>query len=358
MTQHYDATGLPCGVSYDARDLPDHICHFKKNETRKYRDAVCQLLQCKYEAIAPDGNCFFAAVAACFEHLQDPLTISATDVRARVVAWLLECKVRVPPLSHLEPHKPLHHLIPPCYRTESMELLGMNATNSCFKSWSFLCLRLWEPQVRQQRFKSVQWRSIWKQLQKMGYGCKVRSILWSAPHLIHHHLQTKTQNCTPPHTTTHHHTPPHHRKPPHTTVAHHLTPPYTTAHHRTPPYTTAHHHTPPHTTTPPYTTIHHCRTPPDTTLHHRAPPHTLTGYHWMHAVAAIFDVCVGVIVHHHQSTYMFGDPSKSCIHLYKKDETTHYDALVADPGIVAESSEIDGEWHCACSTLPPPFVEH
>ena len=94
---HYDAAGLPCGVSYDARDLPDHICHFKKNETRKYRDAVCKLLQCKYEAIAPDGNCFFAAVSACFEHLQYPLTISATDLRARVVAWLVECKVRVPP---------------------------------------------------------------------------------------------------------------------------------------------------------------------------------------------------------------------------------------------------------------------
>jgi len=146
-----------------------------------------------------------------------------------------------------------------------MERLGMNATNSCLQSWSILCLRLWEPQVGQQLLKSKQWRTMCKELQKMGYGCKVRSILWWARHLIHHHLHTKTQNCTPPHTTTHHHTPPyttthhhtppHHRKPPHTTVAHHLTPPYTTAHHRTPP----------HTTTPPYTTIHHCRTPPDTT---------------------------------------------------------------------------------------------
>jgi hypothetical protein len=141
-----------------------------------------------------------------------------------------------------------------------------------------------------------------------------------------------------------------------TTVAHHLTPPYTTLHHRTPPHTTIHHRTPPHTTTPPYTTIHHCRTPPDTTLHHRAPPYTFTGYHWLHAVATIFDVCVGVNVHHHQSTYMFGDPSKSCIHLYKQDATSHYEALlVAGPPIVAESSDIDGEWHCACSTPAPPL---
>ena len=83
---HFDATGLPY-----------NICHFKKSESRKYRDAVCELLQCKYEAIAPDGNCFFAAVSTCFAHLNDPLTISATDLRAEVVAWLVECEVGVPP---------------------------------------------------------------------------------------------------------------------------------------------------------------------------------------------------------------------------------------------------------------------
>jgi hypothetical protein len=82
---------------YDATALPSNICQFKKSETRKYRDAVCKLFQCKYEAIAPDGNCFFGAVSACFAHLQEPLTISATDLRAKVVAWLVECKVRVPP---------------------------------------------------------------------------------------------------------------------------------------------------------------------------------------------------------------------------------------------------------------------
>jgi len=51
---------------------------------------------------------------------------------------------------------------------------------------------------------------------------------------------------------------------------------------------------------------------------------------------------------------MFGDQEKSCIYLYKKDATTHFDALLAaDPGIVAETSGIveetadrDGEWHC------------
>ncbi len=98
---------------------------------------------------------------------------------------------------------------------------------------------------------------------------------------------------------------------------------------RTPQHTLIHHYT------PPYTTIHH-----HTTLHHRAPPHTFTGYHWFHAVATIFDVCIDVIIHHHNSIYTFGDPSKSRIRLYQKDEGRHYDALVAAvPGSVAESPE-------------------
>ena len=167
-----------------------------------------------------------------------------------------------------------------------MERLGLNATNSCFKSWSMIYISLWEPQVGQHLFKSLQWRSMCKQLQKMGYGCKVRSILWWARHLIHHYLQTQTQNTThhhtPPYTTTHHHTPPHHRKQPHTTVAHHRTPPYTTIHHHVLPHTTIHHHTPPYTTahhrTPPYTTAHHL-TPPHTTVHHHTPLSHTTCHH-------------------------------------------------------------------------------
>ena len=82
---------------FDSIDLPRHICNYTKSETRKYRDAVCQLLQCNFKAVAPDGNCLFAAVSTCFAHLNDPLTISATDLRAEVVAWLVECEVGVPP---------------------------------------------------------------------------------------------------------------------------------------------------------------------------------------------------------------------------------------------------------------------
>jgi hypothetical protein len=115
---HYEATGLPV-----------YICKFKKSETKKYRDAICHLLKLKYEAIAPDGNCLFAAVSACLIDLSEELRFSATELRANVVAWLVECKV-----CHHKPHKPVHHLTPPCYRKEIMDRLGKNATGSCFKS--------------------------------------------------------------------------------------------------------------------------------------------------------------------------------------------------------------------------------
>ena len=79
---------------YDAPELPYYICNFKKNETRKYRDAVCNLWGLKYEAVAMDGNCFFAAVSTCFKQFDDArLSLSAADLRSRVVAWLAECNV-------------------------------------------------------------------------------------------------------------------------------------------------------------------------------------------------------------------------------------------------------------------------
>jgi hypothetical protein len=93
---------------FDARGLPSHICAFKKSETKKYREAVCQLLKCQTKAVAPDGNCFFAAVSTCLAHLPYPLTISAQELRARVAAWLEECKV---PINPINPYTTLHHLV-------------------------------------------------------------------------------------------------------------------------------------------------------------------------------------------------------------------------------------------------------
>ena len=51
------------------------------------------------------------------------------------------------------------------------------------------------------------------------------------------------------------------------------------------------------------------------------------GYHWLWAVAAIFDVCPVVVIHNHEHVYLFGDGSKQRIHFYKCEAETHYDAL-------------------------------
>ena len=80
--------------------------------------------------------------------------------------------------------------------------------------------------------------------------------------------------------------------------------------------------------------------------------HYLIGYHWLHAVSAIYNVCVVVVIHSHESTYLFGDTSSQRVHLYKKDAETHYDALLpkeeSKSGIIPESPRkcVDGVWWC------------
>ena len=69
----------------------------------------------------------------------------------------------------------------------------------------------------------------------------------------------------------------------------------------------------------------------------------------------MFDVCVVVVNHGHQSAYLFGDSSHQRIYLYQKIEATHYDALLPDPTCdicseaEGEDDEANGERHCASS---------
>ena len=51
------------------------------------------------------------------------------------------------------------------------------------------------------------------------------------------------------------------------------------------------------------------------------------GYHWPRAVAALFSVCVAVVIHGHASVYLFGETDHEWYHLYKRDAITHYEAL-------------------------------
>ena len=119
-------------TQYAMLELGPHMHKFKRHETKKYRDGVCLSLNCKFAPIDPDGNCFFAAVSTAMAHFYDqPLCITAQDCRARVVAWLIDCKVRAlpptttthhhsdtpPPTIHH--HTPLHHHLRPTTQTHT-----------------------------------------------------------------------------------------------------------------------------------------------------------------------------------------------------------------------------------------------
>jgi hypothetical protein len=69
-----------------------------------------------------------------------------------------------------------------------------------------------------------------------------------------------------------------------------------------------------------------------TATNHRTLSHTTsllhTGFYWLHAVATMYQICVVLVVHTETETKVFGDKSHQRIHLYTKDEITHYDALI------------------------------
>ncbi len=72
-----------------------------------------------------------------------------------------------------------------------------------------------------------------------------------------------------------------------------------------------------------------------TATNHRTLSHTTsllhTGYYWLHAVATIYQICVVLVIHTDSVTKVFGDKSHQRIHLYTKDDITHFDALIPFP---------------------------
>lgn len=54
----------------------------------------------------------------------------------------------------------------------------------------------------------------------------------------------------------------------------------------------------------------------------------VAGYHWIRAVAHLYQVCLVVVIHGYQCVYAFGNTSHVQLFLYKRDIETHYDALV------------------------------
>ena len=70
--------------------LPAHFAAFKKSESKKYRDAVCEFLHLRYLKIGGNGDCFFEAVSALLLLLRG-VTLDACDLRHCVCSFLLDC---------------------------------------------------------------------------------------------------------------------------------------------------------------------------------------------------------------------------------------------------------------------------
>jgi hypothetical protein len=67
----------------------------------------------------------------------------------------------------------------------------------------------------------------------------------------------------------------------------------------------------------------------------------VAGYHWIRAVAHLYQVCLVVVIHGYPCVYAFGNTSHVQLFLYKRDVETHYDALVhrvSSEGHTAESA--------------------
>ena len=63
---------------------------FRKNEMKRYRDAVCGALRLRWVHMHDDGDCFFASVSKAMACLCKPMEVSPRDLRTRVCAWLGE----------------------------------------------------------------------------------------------------------------------------------------------------------------------------------------------------------------------------------------------------------------------------
>ena len=69
------------------------------------------------------------------------------------------------------------------------------------------------------------------------------------------------------------------------------------------------------------------------------------GFHWLYAVATLYNVCIVVIVNGHEHTHVYGNRNSVRIYLYKFDAQTHYDVLLP---CVSKQPGKGGVWWCRC----------
>jgi len=80
---------------YTTEALPAEAHVFKKSETKRYRDCVCKILKLTFKPIGGNGNCFFDSVVTLLALVPNQYgnqpRLDATELRARVIEWLLHC---------------------------------------------------------------------------------------------------------------------------------------------------------------------------------------------------------------------------------------------------------------------------
>ena len=84
------ASSHPILGGFTTESLPDTLQQFKKNEFKKYRDAVCEVLKLRFKNIGGYGNCFFESVSALLQHSR-AVQIGPDHLRQIVVLFLREC---------------------------------------------------------------------------------------------------------------------------------------------------------------------------------------------------------------------------------------------------------------------------
>jgi hypothetical protein len=68
--------------------LPNSGGPFQKNDTKRFRDAVCVNLRLHWVPVHDDGDCFFASVSKAMAYLPKPIRVTARALRTSVCEWL------------------------------------------------------------------------------------------------------------------------------------------------------------------------------------------------------------------------------------------------------------------------------
>ena len=82
---------------YTTLELPKEARNFGANETKKYRDCVCEIFNLHFKPIAGAGNCFFESVATLLPVVpgrEGQVYHHHALLRSMAIKWLRDCATR------------------------------------------------------------------------------------------------------------------------------------------------------------------------------------------------------------------------------------------------------------------------